>query len=162
MQIERLVAGGVDRGDDDREIFGTAACHHGVDRDLLDSRAAVVGRNQRDQLVAGAPRGRDRPVDAGARRRDDRQAVGHATGVELLDRIGIHVWDGHRPEANTAVGSWIGPGVGGVWRPRGTRSLLRGGWAPSGRAAPSCSLGGNESPDPAHTRSDPLPVADSE
>src|SRR3989442_12974515 len=46
-------------------------------------------------------------------------------------------------------------GAGGVDGPRGTRSLLRGGWAPSGRATPVVVLAGTGPFDPSRTRPSP-------
>jgi len=50
-----------------------------------------------------------------------------------------------------------GPEREGSRRPRGTRALLRGGWAPSGRTAVRCPVEGTGPFDP--SRSDPPPPA---
>ena len=91
MKIKRFVADGFDGGDDDGKIFGPAARHDGVDRDLLDGCAPVVGRDERHQLAGLASGRRDGPLHEAAGRRDDREAVGDAARVETLDRVGVQV-----------------------------------------------------------------------
>src|SRR2546426_8873563 len=56
-----------------------------VDRDLLDRRAAIGGRDAGDELVGAAIGRRDHRVGQRAGGRHDGQAVGDAPRLELLD-----------------------------------------------------------------------------
>src|SRR5256885_16941299 len=87
VEIERVVAPRLHGGEHDGQILGPAAGHDGVDRDLLDGGAAVVRRDEPDQLVGPAARRGDRALDAPTGRRHHGQAVGDPARVELLDRI---------------------------------------------------------------------------
>src|SRR5262249_51229795 len=107
------VAHRLDGGEHDRQVLRAAAGHDGVDRDLLHRRAAVVGRDERDQLVAGPARGRDGALDQTPGGRNDREPVGDAALEEALDRVSVWIVVGlwHAQEANTgarAVGRRIG------------------------------------------------------
>ena len=82
-----LAAGGLDRGEHDRQLGPGAAGHDRVDRDLLDGRAAAVGRHDADEVLRMARRVLEHRDDALGRRRDNRQPVGHAARVQRLERV---------------------------------------------------------------------------
>ena len=84
---EGRVAGGLDRGEHDREHRRRAAGHDRVDRDLLDGRAAVVGRNHGHEVLRVAGGGVEHLDDALGRGRDKRQPVGEATVVQGLHHV---------------------------------------------------------------------------
>src|SRR5207249_3443459 len=62
----------------------------------LDGRAAVVGRDERDQLIGVPPRRRDGAVDQATGGRHDRQAVGDAAVEQTLDRVRVRIGVGLR------------------------------------------------------------------
>ena len=87
VQRELLPARGLDRREHDRQLGPGASRHHRVDRDLLDRRAAAVGRHDADQLLRiarGVVEHRDHAL---GRRRHDRQAVGQPALVHRLERV---------------------------------------------------------------------------
>ncbi len=105
MQVERGIADGVDRGDDDGEVLGAAAGHYRVDGDLFDGGATVVGRDLRDQLAAVAPRHLDSPAHPCPRGRDDGKAIAHAV-IEKLVEIGVSGRHGRRLAQLTQGRAW--------------------------------------------------------
>ena len=92
VQVERLVEHRLQRGDDDREVLGPAARHHGVDRRLLERHAAAARRQEADQHVrVVASTTSSIASHAVGRGRDDRQPVGPAAREErLLDVELLH------------------------------------------------------------------------
>ena len=78
VKVEGRIGHRLDRREHDRQILGTAARHHRVDRHLLDGRAAVVGRDLAHEVLAIAGGAGQHPLHALARRRDHGQAVGDA------------------------------------------------------------------------------------
>ncbi len=78
---------GLDRRDQDRQIFGPAARHHRVDRDLLDGGDAVPRRDARDHVMRCAVRVAQHLPDRVLRRRKYRQAVGPALIAALLEEL---------------------------------------------------------------------------
>ena len=102
---------GLDRGQHHRQVFGLAAGHDGVDRDLLDRARRQVGRHQAEHLVGparGALQHAQHPLGG---RRHHRQAVGPAAVVAGLDRVfGVAepIWREARPVSPKRTSSVFG------------------------------------------------------
>src|SRR5438105_9873463 len=86
-QRKLRIAGRLDGGEHDREYVLRAAGHHGVDRDLLDGRFAVVGRHERDEVLRVAARRLEHRHHPLWGWRDQRQSVGESTIEHRLERI---------------------------------------------------------------------------
>ena len=79
---------GLNSGQYHREVLGLTPSHDGVDSNLLDRGLAVAGAERADEFVPGATRrAGQHTLDPLAGRRHDRETIGDATLVELLDRV---------------------------------------------------------------------------
>ena len=86
VQIVLGLQHGLDRSNDNREIFGPAASHDTVNRQLFNRGDTLRRRNLTQFLVRLMSRGRDRGRNQFFGRRNNSQAVGPAALKEQLDR----------------------------------------------------------------------------
>ena len=87
MDVERIGAHGLHRGEHDREVLGAASRQNGVDGHLLHGAPGVVGRHNRDDLIRSAARAlehAEHPLGGG---RHHRQPVAPAARGAGLDRV---------------------------------------------------------------------------
>ena len=88
--VEHEGRDGIDRRDDDREVLGRAARHHGIYGDAIDARRAESRRQVRHDLVPRPARPGEHPLDALDRRGHNRQAVAPAAlEIEPVDRFDV-------------------------------------------------------------------------
>ena len=113
VHVEVVGADRLDCGDDDRQVVGLAAGHHGVDRDLLDGHVGEVRWHDGHDLVGGASGALEHPKDAGFGGGNDRQAVGPVPVVEGLPLV-FEGGDLDPPAAHRRAGETHGEFVGAI------------------------------------------------
>ena len=87
VDVERVGAGGLDRGEHDGQVLRPAAGQHRVDGDLLDRARHEIRWHHRDAL-GGIARGTlEHTQHALARWRDDGQPIGPAPRIAGLDLV---------------------------------------------------------------------------
>lgn len=87
VDVERVGADRLDRGDHPREVLGTAPGHHRVDGDLLDRDLDQIGRHDGDDLVGGSGGALEHAQHPGLAGWDHGQAVGPAAVEQGLHLV---------------------------------------------------------------------------
>ena len=87
VHVERLLQDQRQTAQHHRQVLGTAAGHHRMQRDIAHGRDIHRRRYRPDHLGCIAPRAGEHPVEACLRRRHHRQAVAPRLVEEELERI---------------------------------------------------------------------------
>jgi hypothetical protein len=100
VEIKALVAHRLHPRHHHRQVLGTTARHHRVDRDLFDRGLAPTRRDRTDDVFSWTARGRNHARHLLSGRHDDREPVGSAA---LEKQLVVVVDSRHRRKCRNAI-----------------------------------------------------------